>query len=134
MYEDRRTRPYGSPATARVFLHQLKHGSGKLVMLAAIAGLLGLLLGVASLALLVSYRSTATAQMNQMRQELSQEQSNLDKAQSGNASSISGLSNKISAIDAAMSALAPYSKVCSTDLTGPNGPAQFFFMCSDTKP
>lgn len=130
MYEDQRTRPYGSPATARVFLHQLKHGSGKLVMLAAIAGLLGLLLGVASLALLVSYRSTATAQMNQVRQELTQAQSSLYKAQSD----YSGLSNKISAIDAAMSALAPYSKVCSTDLTGPNGPAQFFFMCRDTKP
>jgi hypothetical protein len=34
----------------------------------------------------------------------------------------------------AMSALAPFNKVCSTDLTGPQGPAQFYFLCSDQKP
>jgi hypothetical protein len=133
MYEDQRTRPYST--TGRVFLHQFKHGSsGRLVIFAAIIGLLGLALGAASLTFLLSYRTMATAQINQMRQELNQEQSNLDKAQSGNASSYNGLSNKVSAINAAMSALAPYSKVCSTDLTGPNGPAQFYFLCSDQKP
>src|SRR5260370_41632511 len=77
MYEDQRTRPYGSPATARVFLHNFRSGSsGRVVIFALIAGLLGLLLGAASLAYLLSYRSTTTAQMQTMRQALDQEQSN----------------------------------------------------------
>ncbi len=132
MYQDQeRTRPYGSPATARVFLHQLKHGSsGRLVIFAAIVGLLGLALGAASLAFFLSYRSSVTAQMQTIRQELNQAQSSL----SSNSSSVNGLSNKISAINAAMAAIAPYNQVCSQALIGQNGPATFYFMCSDLKP
>jgi len=131
MYQDQeRTRPYGSPATARVFLHQLKHGSGRVVTCALVVGLLGLAFGAANLTFLLFYHSTTTAQINQIRQELSQAQSSLANAQS----SYNRLSNKVSAINAGMAALAPYSKVCSTDLTGPNGPAQFYFLCSDQRP
>ena len=138
MYEDQqRARPYGSnPQTARVFLHNIRHGqgSGRLVIFALIAGLLGIAVGVASLTLFLSYKSTVTAQMREMRQAVAQEQSSLSKAQSGNASSVSGLSSKVTAIGAGMAALAPYSSVCSQDLTGPNGPAQFYFLCTDQKP
>ncbi len=135
MYQDQeRTTPYGPPQTARVAHHIFRHGSSRLVIFAVIAGLFGLALSAASMTLLVSYRSTATAQINQMRQELGQEQSNLSKAQSSDAGSYNGLSGKVSAINTAMAALAPYSKVCSTDLTGPNGPAQFWFLCSDQHP
>jgi hypothetical protein len=58
----------------------------------------------------------------------------LARAQSGNAKSISGLAGQVSGMDSALNALAPYNRVCSTDLTGPNGPAQFYFTCTDQRP
>jgi hypothetical protein len=48
--------------------------------------------------------------------------------------SFASLNGKVSTIDAGMAALAPYSKICSTDLTGPNGPEQFYFLCTDKNP
>ena len=65
-----------------------------------------------------------------MRQALSTAQS----AQSKSDSSLSSLSGKVTGIDNALAALAPYSTVCSQDLTGPNGPAAFYFLCTDQKP
>ncbi len=128
MYEDQ-TRPY-SPQTARVAHHIFKHESPRLVIFAVIAGLLGLALGAASLTFFLSYKSSAQAQINQLQAAVS----NAQAGNQGNTSSIDGQAAKISAINAALSALAPYSKICSTDLTGPNGPAQFYFLCSDQKP
>jgi hypothetical protein len=133
MYEDsqERTRPYGNPATARVFLHQLKHGtSGRLVILAVTVALLSLALGAASLTFFLSYRDAATAQIHQLQQAVSNAQA--DNA--SNASSLNGVSGKLNTINAALAAITPYGKVCSTDLTGPNGPAQFFFLCTDQRP
>jgi type II secretory pathway pseudopilin PulG len=77
-----------------------------------------------------SARDTAArqaAQITQLRQALA-------RAQSGSARSISGLAGQVSGMDSALNAMAPYSKICSTDLTGPNGPAEFFFQCTDQKP
>jgi len=58
----------------------------------------------------------------------------LSTAQSAQSKSESSLSEKVTGIDNALAALAPYSTVCSQDLTGPNGPAAFYFLCTDQKP
>jgi hypothetical protein len=128
MYEDQ-TRPY-SPQAARVSHHIFRHGSPRLAIFAAIAGLLALAVSAASITLLLSYRATATAQIRLLQQAVA-------NAQQGNQTNVSGLSSqaaKISAVNAALSALAPYSKICATDLNGPAGPAQFYFLCTDQKP
>ena len=130
MYEEQ-TRPYGSPQTARVSHHIFKHGSPRLVIFAAIAGLLGIAVSVASLTFMLQYRSTAQAQIRQLRQAVASAQA----AGQGNASSIAGLSGKVATIGGALSALAPFSMVCSQYLTGPGGgPTTFYSPCTDQKP
>jgi hypothetical protein len=131
MYDQDRTTPYGPPQTARVAHHIFKHGSPRVVIFAAIAGLLALALSAASLTLLLQYKSTATAQIHQLQQAVA----NAQAGNQSNLSSISGLSSKVSAINAAMAAITPFNQVCSTDLTNASGqPAQFYFMCSSQKP
>lgn len=128
MYEDQQRT---APQAGRVFFHQFKHSTGRgPVIFAAIAGLLGIAVSVASLTFFLSYRSTTGAQIRQLQQAVS----NAQAASQGNVSSLNGLSGKVGSINAALSALAPYSKICSTDLTGPNGPEQFYFLCTDQKP
>jgi hypothetical protein len=97
---------------------------------AYITAALGLGIAIAVTALFLSYRGTVATQMSQLRQALSTAQS----AQSKSDSSLSGLSGKVTGIDNALAALAPYSTICSQDLTGPNGPAAFYFPCTDQKP
>ena len=126
MYQDPR------PASGRIFLHQFRHGSpgrGPLVF-ALIAGLLGIAVGVASLTFMLSYRSTAQAQIRQLQAAVA----NAQAGNQGNAQQLNGLSNKITGIDAGMAAVAQFNQVCSQDLTGPAGPAQFWFACSDQRP
>jgi|SRR5580704_4070677 hypothetical protein len=136
MYQDQdRTTPYGPAQTARVAHHIFKHGSPRLVILAVIAGLLGIVVGAASLTLFLTYKSTAETQIRQLQQAVS-------NAQAGNQSNVSSLksvSGKISGIDATLNTLAgnvaPFNMTCSQYLTGPNGgPTTFYFACSDTKP
>ena len=132
MYEDQqRTRPYGN--TGRVFLHQFKHGSpgrGPLIF-AIITGLLGLAVSAASLTLLLSYKSTAQAQVRQLQRAVASAQA----ATQGRASQVDSQAAKISRLDTAMAAIAQFSTVCSQYLTGPNGgPTTFYFPCSDVKP
>lgn len=97
---------------------------------AYITAALGLGIAIAVTALFLSYRETVTTQMSQLRQALSTAQSAQSKSNSG----LSGLSGKVTGIDNALAALAPYSTICSQDLTGPNGPAAFYFLCTDQKP
>jgi hypothetical protein len=97
---------------------------------AYITAALGLGIAIAVTALFLSYRGTVATQMSQLRQALGTAQS----AQSKSDNSLSGLSGKVTGIDNALAALAPYSKICSQDLTGPNGPAAFYFLCTDQKP
>src|SRR5437773_10012807 len=97
---------------------------------AYITAALGLGIAIAVAALFLSYRGTVAAQMSQLRQAPSTAQS----AQPKNDSSLSGLAGEVTGIDNALAALAPYSKICSQELTGPNGPAAFYFLCTDQKP
>jgi hypothetical protein len=102
------------------------------VIFAAAVALVGLAVSMASITLLLQYRGTAQAQISQLQRAVASAQA----ASQGRASAsqVDGLAAKVSTISAALSALAPFNKVCSTDLTGPNGPAEFFFACSDQKP
>jgi hypothetical protein len=59
------------------------------------------------------------------------QESALTRAQSNGAASFASLNEKVNSIDIV---LAPYTDTCSTDLTGPDGPAQYFFACSSAKP
>jgi type VII secretion effector (TIGR04197 family) len=97
---------------------------------AYITAALGLDIAIAVTALFLSHRETAATQISHLRQALSTAQS----AQPKSDSSLSGLAGKVTGIDNALAALAPYSTVCSQDLTGPNGPAAFYFPCTDQKP
>ena len=133
MYEDQqRTRPYGN--TGRVFLHQFKHGSPGRgpVIFAALAALVALAVSTASITLLLQYRDTAQAQIGQLQRAVASAQA----ASKGRASvsQVDGLAGKVNVISTAVSALAPFNQVCSQDLTGANGPAQFYFACTDQKP
>jgi hypothetical protein len=135
MYEDRQgTRPYASPG-GRVFLHQFRHGSGRgsLAIFAAVVGLVGLAVSVASITLLLQYRGTAQAQIAQLQREVSSAQA----ASKGRASvsQVDALAGKVSAASAVLGALAPYGQVCSQYLTGPSGgPTTFYLPCTDQKP
>lgn len=133
MYEDQRTRPYASPQTGRVFLHQFKHGSpGRgLLVSALITSLLALAVSAASLAFFLSSRGTAAAQVSQLRAEVASQASALGTARSEGAASFASVNGKVARIEAL---LGTFGMVCSTDLTGPAGPAQFWFACTDQKP
>ena len=134
MYDDQQqARPYGSTG-GRVFLHQFKHGTPGRgpVIFAVVIALVGLAVSTATMALLLSYKSSAQAQVAQLQAAVASAQAAAQGRAS--ASTVSGLAGKVSTISGQLSAMAPFSKVCSTDLTGPNGPAEFFFLCTDQKP
>lgn len=89
---------------------------------------------VVIVALFLTYRSSVTAQINQLQQAVSNAESSLSKAQAtsqGNASSVDGLSNEVSAIEAAQ---ARYNMVCSQALVTQTGTGQFWYPCSATRP
>jgi septal ring factor EnvC (AmiA/AmiB activator) len=74
---------------------------------------------------------SAARQIAQMQQALIKQGKALIKAQQDNAS----LADRLSAVEGGMASLAPFDKVCSQYLTGPNGgPSTFFFLCTDQKP
>lgn len=126
------TQPYPPPASLR--LSEPPPAPRRVVPWLAVAcclvSIASLLLAAWVWSAQTSARNTAArqaAQVTQLRQELA-------RAQAADARSLSGLAGQVSGMDSALNALAPFSKVCSTDLTGPNGPAQFYFACTDTKP
>jgi hypothetical protein len=138
MYQDQdQTRPYGTP-TARVFMHNIRHGrQGRLVIVAAAVALLALALAAASLTFLLSYRSTAGAQISQMQRQLgamSQRLQSAQKAQNAEASSYSGLSGKVDAMSASVGALTQYNITCAQALESQAGPGTYYFPCSATRP
>jgi hypothetical protein len=95
------------------------------------------LVSIASLVLAAwvwSAQSSARQAAARQAAQIAQLRAGLARAQSRNASGLAGLASQISGMDSALNALAPYNRVCSTDLTGPNGPAEFFFLCTDQKP
>jgi hypothetical protein len=100
----------------------------------AVIACVSLGVAAAAVAVLLSFRSASTAQAARMQDQLASVSRQLQAARSASSASVGGLAAKVSSIDAALSALAQFNQVCSQDLTGANGPAQFFFACTDTKP
>jgi hypothetical protein len=126
------TQPYPPPASLRLSepAPAPRRGVPWLAVACCCASIAALVLAAWVWSAQSSARQTAvrqSAQIAQLRTELG-------KAQSRVAGSISGLAGQVSSMDSTLNALAPYNRVCSTDLTGPNGPAEFFFLCTDTKP
>ena len=95
------------------------------------AGLGGIVLAAVSLAMFLMYKGQAQAQLGQVRQELATTQTNLAKAQAMDDSRYTKMVGNVSNIG---NARAPYNSICSTDLQGQAGPAQYWFACSDAKP
>ena len=87
-----------------------------------------------TLAMFLSYKGSASAQLAQMRRQLTTTSQELKNAWSANASSYNGLSGKVSSLGTVVGSLANYAMVCTQDLTGQNGPAAFYFPCTDQKP
>lgn len=129
--QDARTMPNAAPQQALMPPPQRRSRIPALALGAYAAGLAGIVLAAVSLALLLTYKGQAQAQPDHMRQALTSTQSTLAKAQSGNAVKYTHLSGAVSSIE---NTLAPYSVICSTDLQGASGPAQYYFACSDQKP
>jgi hypothetical protein len=95
------------------------------------------LVSIASLVLaawVLSAQSSARQAAARQAAQIAQLRQALGKERASDARSLSGLAGQVSGMDSALNALAPYNRVCSTDLTGPNGPADFFFLCTDQKP
>jgi type II secretory pathway component PulM len=87
-----------------------------------------------TLAMFLSYKGSASAQLAQMRRQFTTMSQELKNARSANASSYNGLSGKVSSLGTVVGSLANYGMVCTQDLTGQNGPAAFYFPCTDQKP
>jgi hypothetical protein len=58
----------------------------------------------------------------------------LQAARTANASTVSGLAGEVHTMSPVVDGMAAFGMVCSQDLTGANGPAQFYFPCTDQKP
>ena len=95
----------------------------------AIIGALGLMVATATLTVFMLWKGSVAVQLRQLRAELATAQSQATSAGTG----LSGLSRRTDGmthdVDALQRLVGGYSSVCSTDLTGPSGPAVFFFPC-----
>ena len=94
-----------------------------------IAGVAGITLAAVTMAMFLLFRSTTTAQITELREEVAAAQ----QAQANTAGAVTGLSNRVKGLTGDLNAVGdlvtPYTTVCSTDLTGPNGPAEYLFLC-----
>ena len=70
----------------------------------------------------MAYKNAVSGQLSQISQAVRHEQSD-------RASGYNSLNGKITAADRAINGFMQFSLLCSQDLTGPNGPAQFDFPC-----
>jgi hypothetical protein len=83
---------------------------------------LGVGFGIACLLLFIGYKNTVSGQLSHIGQAVQNEQS-------ARANEYKSLNGKVAATDSVINDLTQFSSVCSQDLTGPNGPAQFDFPC-----
>lgn len=71
---------------------------------------------------------TLTAQNRQLRNQMA----SLKFSEHNDYATVNG---KVITLGRALAPILPYTvNVCSQDLTGPNGPAQFWFLCSNQRP
>ena len=132
--DQQRTGQYGPP-TARVLLHNIRHGQqGGLVIFAAAAAVLGLMIAAAAMTMFLLNKNSTAAQVRQLQHELTAEQSTLSQARASSDGQYHSLSGKITSIDNALNYLGQFNTTCTQDFTGPNGPAEYWFLCSNKLP
>ena len=90
---------------------------------------LALGIAVAVTILFLSYRTATSAQMRQLSHEVANAESAAQTAGTRSAGSVKSLSGRVTSLENAMVAVGQFGMVCSQDLTGANGPAQFDFPC-----
>jgi hypothetical protein len=125
------TRPYPPPASLRLSepAPAPHRKTPALAIGAYLIGIAALMLAAYCAWSLASAKATVAHQATQ----LATMHKALTKAQQA-ASKYASLSGRVGTLENGMASLAPFNKTCSTDLTGPNGPAEFFFMCTDQRP
>ena len=96
---------------------------------AYLLGISGIVLATVTLTMFMLFKSAVATQISQLHQEVVTAQ----QAQTQAAGTVSGLSSRIHGLDSTVTAmgalLSSFSSTCQTDLTGPNGPAAFDFLC-----
>jgi hypothetical protein len=118
-----------TPANSRYRLHPPSAQPGKLrtgLLIAALA----ILLAVAGVALYLATRAlNDVGTLKASNRDLQSQVASLKTKERGDYMTVSG------GLDTLGRDLLPLaSNVCSQDLTGPNGPQQFFFGCTTQKP
>ena len=131
MYPQTPQIPYSNDPTAPIAYPQSPQDRRMpwLTIGAWVTGVLGLAVGVMAIILFLSYRSSASGQIDQLSRAL-------DQARSNAASDYSTMSGQISNINDQLGPLnefGVYDQVCSQDFTGPNGPAAYTFPCAQQK-
>lgn len=98
-----------------------------------LAALVGVAVATAALALFLTWKGSMQAQVSQLRHEVASTQAQLSAAADSGQSQLSRLSRHVASMSTAVNAITlqvgPFRQVCTTDLTGPNGPAAFNFPC-----
>jgi hypothetical protein len=106
--------------------------SGKV---AVIFGVAGIVLAAAALTFTFMSRSSADAQLSQMRDQLTSMSQQFQNSQHANAGSYTGLSGKVNALSTAMSTWnGTWNLTCAQALESQDGPGTYYFPCSNVKP
>jgi hypothetical protein len=94
-----------------------------------LVGALGVALAAFTLAMFLAWKSSEATQISQLQRELTAAQSQAASTSTG----LSGLTQRVGGMNRYVAALeglvGSYTFVCSQDLTGPSGPAVFYFPC-----
>ena len=137
-HQDARTTPNGTPPNGvpppqqpPMYPPQRRPRVPGLALGAYAAGLAGIVLAAVALALFLTNRSSTQAELHQLQRALTSTQSSLAKSQASQAVKYTHLSGDLSNLG---NMIGPYNMICSTDLQGQNGPAQYWFPCSGAKP
>lgn len=87
----------------------------------------------ATLFMFFSWRGSMQAQVNQLRHQVAVVQAQAAGAADSGQSQINGLSRSVKGLRTDVNAIAalvgPFTSQCTTDLTGPSGPAAYLFLC-----
>jgi hypothetical protein len=98
-----------------------------------LAALAGVMIAVVTLALTLTWQGSMQARVDQLRHQLAATQSQAATAANAGQAQMSGLDRGIKSLRTDVNAIAnlvgPFTSQCTTDLTGPNGPAAYLFLC-----
>ncbi len=127
------TENYYQPDPVTAVIRHAPPRLSKAAIGAYVAGVAGLALVCVSLALFLVWHGSVDAQVTQLRNQLATVQA----GQGNGTEVVTRLAKKVTTLADGLAGLdwiAAYGDTCSTDLTGPNGPAVYFFPCTEQKP